>query len=273
MDRQGKDTIRTWFTEYVRTFKTGEAAFQRNIILKEEHSLRVCNEIVDLGRSLGLGDEELCLAETIGLLHDIGRFEQFKRYRTFVDRNSEDHAQLGVQVLKQNGVLDFLDAATRGLIVRAVSYHNRAELPEQESEECLFFSRLLRDADKLDIWKVVTDYYGSKDGVKNDALEYGLPDTGEISRAVYRDLSGGRMVDIGSLETLNDFKLLQIGWLYDINFGPTFQHIKQRYYLETIFDSLPPSDKLDRLYGTVKTYLDKKVEEARKAFCETQTGA
>ncbi len=151
--------FKTWFAEYIRTFESGDPEYQRNIELKEAHTRRVCLEILDIGNNLCLNGEDLHLAEVMALFHDIGRFEQYARYGTFYDLRSEDHAVLGVKVLRKTGVLEVLDQSTADLILRCVAYHNRAFLPEYESERCLFFARLLRDADKLDILRVVTDYY------------------------------------------------------------------------------------------------------------------
>jgi hypothetical protein len=70
------------------------------------------------------------------------------------------------------------------LLLSVILYHNRAELPEDETEGCLFFAKLLRDADKLDIWRVVTDYYHNKNGHQNSSIELDLPDIPEISDEV-----------------------------------------------------------------------------------------
>jgi len=232
--------------------------FQENIILKEKHTIQVCKEILKIGEQLGLNDNELRLAEIIALFHDVGRFEQYARYKTFVDRESEDHAELGVKILEENRVLNRFDESMQSLILRTILYHNRAALPEEDTDTCLFFSRLLRDADKLDIWRVVTDYYNQKNGKSNGAIELGLPDTAGFSDEVYQDLLNMRIVDIKHLKNLNDFKLLQIGWIFDINFAPTFQSIKTRHYLEMIRQVLPESEKIDKIFAVIQSYLSEK---------------
>ena len=68
--------LKSWFADYVKTFQSGDAEYQRNIDLKEEHTRRVCTEILDIGKSLALNKENLRLAEVIALFHDVGRFEQ-----------------------------------------------------------------------------------------------------------------------------------------------------------------------------------------------------
>lgn len=255
------DIIRKWFSGYVAGFKEVDEKLRQNIVLKEEHTKRVCREILRIGTQLNLNDGELRLAEIIALLHDVGRFEQYARYHTFRDQKSENHATLGISILKRFGVLEPVNEATRTLILRVIGFHNRATLPHGESETCLFFTKLLRDADKLDIWKVVTDYYHRKDGRRNGALELDLPDTSEISEQVYRDLVNQRIVDVKHIRNLNDFKLLQMGWAFDVNFSPTLRSVKSRRYLEKIRDVLPNTDKMRTVYNVVRVYLDHRLNE------------
>lgn len=253
--------LKKWFFSYVRTFKYGDQNFQENIILKEKHTIHVCREILNIGNQLGLNDDELRLSEVIALFHDIGRFEQYARYQTFVDRQSEDHAKLGIKVLQRYGVLNGFDDVIKNLILRVINYHNRASLPQEETETCLFFAKLLRDADKLDIWKVVTDYYHSNDGRRNGALELDLPDTPGISDKVYQDLINRSIVNVNHIRNLNDFKLLQMGWIFDINFKPTLRSVKSRRYLEMIRDVLPKSEEVRKIYTVIQTYLDYQLRE------------
>jgi len=260
MNEEIVEEFENWFAGYVQKFKSGNPDWQPNIILKEEHTKRVCKEILGIGRKIGLGDEDLCLAKVIALFHDIGRFEQFARYQTFVDRNSVNHAVLGVKILKETGALNGLNRSIRDLILRAILYHNRLALPKKETGKCLFFAKLLRDADKLDIWRVVTDYYRRKDGKRNTVIELGLPDTPGISSDVCRDLMDGRIVKVTHLKNLNDFKLLQIGWIYDINFVQTFRCVQERGYMEMIRDVLPESEKIAEIFNVLQTHMNEQVQ-------------
>ena len=53
------------------------------------------------------------------------------------------------------------------------------------------------------------------------------------------------------LRNLNDFKMLQAGWVFDINFQPTLDCIKKRRYIELIREVLPESRKIDEVFEVI----------------------
>lgn len=122
----------------------------------------------------------------------------------------------------------------------------------------MYFSRLLRDADKLDIFNVVTSYYGAGPGEKSNAIELDLPDSPVISDDILASLQNGKMIRMQQLKSLNDFKLLQMAWIYDINFQPAFQVIQERSYLKKIRDALPASARIDQIYDHLLSYLQQR---------------
>lgn len=256
IDNKTLTSLKDWFCRYVSRYRSFDPGQQQNMDLKAKHTERVCEEILDIATSIALTDEQIRLAEVTALFHDIGRFEQYSRYGTFADHKSENHASLGAKVLKEEKVLDLLDKRDRDLILYAVSNHNRAVLPEEASEDCLFFLRLLRDADKLDIWRVVTEYYKDSGGRKNSAIELDLPDSPHISPEVVSDIMAERVVKISSLKTFNDFKLLQIGWVFDLTFRRAFELLRQRGYMRIIRDALPKSAQVDKIFAKVDSYVD-----------------
>ncbi|MDA3897224.1 MAG: HD domain-containing protein [Desulfobacteraceae bacterium] len=258
------EDIKKWFYTYVQNFKHGNQATTENTILKEKHSIRVSSEILHIGHSLELNTDELHLAEITAFLHDIGRFEQYARYKTFADGKSVNHALLGVEILTKNKVLNAFEEPIKNLILRIISYHNRASLPDDETKTCLFFAKLLRDADKLDIFRVVTNYYRQKGSHRNEALELDLPDTPEFSDQIIKDLMNKQIVDIKHVKSLNDFKLLQVGWIFDINFDATFSAVRSRRYLDIIQEALPDSKKIQELFEIIQIYLTEKIDGAKK---------
>jgi hypothetical protein len=265
MDEDAFDDLSRWFTDYVQTFKSGDPDEDRNIVLKEKHTGRVRQEIREIGESIGLDDEDLRLAGVMALFHDLGRFPQYAEFGTFSDRRSCNHAALSVKVLLENGVLDDLDPSDRDLILKAISYHNRAALPEGESDRCLFFSKLLRDADKLDIWAVLLEYYSrhEKEGYRNEALELELPDIPLISEEVQKDIMAGEIVKSKNLRCQNDFKLLQASWVFDINFWPALVAVRDRGYLERTREHLPSSGEVDRIFDLLEYRLEERIEAER----------
>ncbi len=260
MDQRSVTYFKKWFHAYVKSFASDDPELQRNFDLKEKHTFGVCMEITRLGRGLGLNGDEQRLAEASALFHDIGRFKQYARYRTFLDGQSLNHAEAGVAILREKAVLDNLDAASRDLILYAISNHNKAALPPCEDERCLFFSRLLRDADKLDIWRVVTDYYRRRaKGERNQAIELDLPDTQGISPEVRGALMSREIIQAAHIKNLNDFKLLQVGWVYDLNFAPALERLVAKGYLDMIRVTLPDSTAVRRIFAAVDAYLDERL--------------
>ncbi len=256
LGRPERDAIRGWFDRYVQTYTDGGGPDAGPMVLKRDHSLRVCEEIVRIGESLNLDGPDLLFAETIALLHDIGRFEQYAVHRTFADRKSVNHAELGAQVLNQRNVLAGLDGETAAEVQRAVMCHNMAFLPDDLDGRGRMFCLMLRDADKLDIWKVVTDYYGRTEGPADTTIELDLPDTPGVSEAVVRDLMEKRIVRSDHIRNLNDFKLLQVGWVYDIHFTVTVERLKGQGYLEKIRAVLPESPAVEAVFRAVADHLN-----------------
>ncbi|HCC71835.1 MAG TPA: hypothetical protein DEQ09_11900 [Bacteroidales bacterium] len=244
-------SIKSWFSAFVNTFKKGGPDILENIKLKEDHTQRVCKEILIIGKQLGLNKDEMYLAEIIALLHDTGRFEQYARYGTFNDKKSENHAELGIKVLQENNVLDHFQDTVKSIIVKSIRYHNYAVLPDDEDEITLFYSKMIRDADKLDILKLITEYYHRNNGKRNPVLELGLPDTPGFSYGVGEDLKNKRAVNFKNVHNLNDFKLMQAGWIFDINYKPSYELIRKRRYLEKIREVLPDTPEIDEVFPSL----------------------
>ncbi|MDP8209310.1 MAG: HD domain-containing protein [Candidatus Stygibacter australis] len=249
--------LRNWFDEYTSDY--AEGTDRHNIILKIEHTQRVVSDINEIGIELGLTRTRLDLAKIIGLLHDIGRFEQYRRYGTFSDTKSIDHAELGVEIIIEKEILQDLPQGIREIVLNSIKYHNKLTIPENESEELIFYSKLLRDADKLDIFKVVTDYYKIRYLGRNETLELDLPETGDVSRIVYESVKQRQPVDFKMIKNLNDFKLLQAGWVFEVNFIPTIRLFKERGYLSMIEDSLPSDEGLGEIFQMIRVYIEQKL--------------
>lgn len=142
------------------------------IALKVDHTLRVAALCERVARAAGLSPADVDLAWLLGLLHDIGRFEQVRRYDTFNDAASASHAALGVEVLFGKGgdgqplLRRFLpDASTDELLRTAIATHSAYRLPDGLDPRTRALCEVLRDADKVDILRVncvcpIQDIYG-----------------------------------------------------------------------------------------------------------------
>jgi len=255
--------FKKWFADYVATFTSEDPEVQTNIDLKREHTLRVCRTSREIGLDLNLSPNDLRLAEIAALFHDIGRFEQFTRHRTFSDKRSFNHAAFGVGLLIKSDVLSRLGIFEQELIIKSISSHNMLELPDEDDETIRLHQRLLRDADKLDIWWVVSDYYRERAAGKiNPGLELNQPDTPGISPAVFERIMNGETVLFADLQNLNDFKLLQIGWVFDVNFAPTLRRLKERGYLDMIRSHLPDDENVNELFDCVNNYIEQRLNNA-----------
>ncbi|BBO73637.1 metal-dependent phosphohydrolase [Desulfosarcina widdelii] len=249
--------IQSWFSDYTRSFLTGEPNKDSAHQLKIDHTARVCKNIRMLAASIDLSEDQMRIAEAVALLHDLGRFEQYKRYGTFNDRKSVNHAALGVEIMEKTGVLEDLDDDERKRIVDAVRFHNAPALPSGKPPEELIFLRLIRDADKLDIWKVFADYY-RYDNEPETAIVQHLPDRPTWAPSIIEDIVNRRMARFSHMETLNDFKLLQLSWVFDLNFPETYFLARQRGDLAVIAGSLPDVPSLRRAVAVVMEELEVK---------------
>lgn len=248
-----------WFKDYAQKYQNDIDS--ENIELKLHHSLRVAADIVEIARKLHLSEDEISLAETMGLLHDIARFEQYKKFQTFRDADSFNHAEEGYKIIKQNFLLENYSEKHQEYILKAIRYHNRLHLPESEKEDVLFFCRLLRDADKLDILRVVSEYYARPHALRNKTIELGLKDTPDVTEKILTAVLNRKDVNYEDIRCLNDFKLLQAGWVFALNFVPTLNLVKQRGYLQIIRKNLPDDEKIDLVFKHIYNYISNKENE------------
>jgi len=245
-----------WFDEYVNSFVVAQPELKENLLIKAEHSKNVRDRIIDIAQDLDFSEHDMFLAEILGLFHDIGRFEQYAKYQTFSDSDSQNHAELGVKVLKEQNTFHKFSDEDKMLLYKAITYHSRAKIPEDESQRVTLFSKLIRDADKLDIWRLVTEYYMVKEDHQNSSLELGLPDSTKISAHVVQSIITREIVKKEDMKTLNDFKLLQIAWVFDLNFSFSKRYLKEKKYLDKIFNTLPQNCDIDLIKEIVYSELE-----------------
>ena len=154
------------FKDYTTNYDTNNVSVR----LKIAHSYRVA-EISERIAKTVINEQQVSpdFSWLLGLLHDIGRFEQVTRYGTFKDALSVDHAELGADILFHDNMFDtFISREEAGLVAKdfqkmktvaenAIRLHNKLKLPENMESQVNTYTKILRDADKVDIFRVLTE--------------------------------------------------------------------------------------------------------------------
>ncbi|MBI4685260.1 MAG: HD domain-containing protein [Nitrospirae bacterium] len=253
--------FKKWFADFCRSFYSENADDQRNISLKEGHTHNVCSNINRITEDLSLDRNEIMLSVTIALFHDLGRFPQYAKYGTFSDSASVNHGKLGSDILNEKGVLKNLPVNEQGIILDSVRFHNAFSIPDLHSRETVLFLRLIRDADKLDIWRVfVEPYYKTEEGMTS-AVNLGLPDTPEYSEKALSCIYKKEIVPLAYLKTLNDFRLLQLSWVYDLNFSISFRLLLEHAYIRKIVEYLPHTENIKRMHLLLEEFANQRGKE------------
>lgn len=257
IDREHVDEV---FQRYADEYDQSDI----KIKLKVDHTYRVaamCDAISDSLEMTGLDKD---LAWFCGMMHDIGRFEQLRRYHTFQDKISCNHAALSADILFKDGkIRDYIeDPSEDSLLEKAIRLHNVYALPKNLSKREYRFCTILRDADKIDILRV---------NCETPRTEiYDLPEeefeTSAITPAVYEDICSHRSVDRRNSRTGIDFILGHISFVFGLVYPESFRQVKKQGYLKQLMDfqSRNPDTvkKMEHIRAVVEEYIRKKSEEA-----------
>ncbi|MCK9328900.1 MAG: HD domain-containing protein [Candidatus Cloacimonetes bacterium] len=239
------------FKKYVSNFYTDNSVDNENITFKLNHSLRVLDEAFNFFECYKYDIESktksIILASS--LFHDVGRFEQYRKYKTYSDSLSEDHGDLGAHILKND--VFFLDLSIDDSIINAVKYHNKKNLPESldmlSNEVCLF----VRDFDKIDILKSIVNAFELNQ--INEVLSLHLKNEKELlSETLLNDLIfDNKLIDYKHLVYRNDMLIGMLSWLKQFNYKPNL--------ITLIKDNIP--ERLAQLFpnkyiNTVMNYIE-----------------
>ncbi|MCR5201792.1 MAG: HD domain-containing protein [Lachnospiraceae bacterium] len=235
-----REYVTAAFLEYTDRFDSSD----NKIILKREHTFRVADNCDYIARELGLDKDDVNLAWLLGMLHDIGRFEQVKRYGTFVDAKSVDHAKLGSQLLFKEGLMElFLPGSEETLLKGdtfndlsvinvAISNHNTFKIEEGLRQREEMFCKIIRDADKIDIFKVIYEtplqqIYGyDEEYIKKAAI------TDEVKEQFLERHTILRAIK----KTPADNYISFIAFAFELEFECSRELTKEQGYLKKMFD-------------------------------------
>lgn len=236
-----RDFVISQFKSYVANFD----AVDEGISLKFTHSLRVSAWCERLAKALHLSQDDVDLAWTIGVLHDIGRFEQLREYHTFIDYQSLDHAKYGARYLFQDGhIRDFWqDDRQDAVMEAAISQHNVYRLADDLSPRQRLFCQLIRDADKLDIFKVCAD--GLRKGQNVWRVDDSDVENQPISEAVMKEARQKKLVPTRVKKTFMDFYVGTLCFYFDLAYDESRKLARaQGYFAELLrFHSQNPDSE------------------------------
>lgn len=209
----------TWFAGYVEgqyALCEGDAGPMR---LKATHTLAVLGHARRIAREEGFAPHIVRACLLAALYHDVARFAQYLRYGTFRDRDSRNHGLWGAAILKREGRLAREERTVRRLVLAAVALHNRYALPAALPAEMACVASTVRDADKLDILRVMDEHLsGPRPYCPTVVL--GLPDAADrVSEKVLEDARRGRVAAYADLRSVNDFRVLLGTWIDDMHFA------------------------------------------------------
>ena len=228
-----------WFAAYAAKKTAQEKGDASPMDLKLQHTMNVlknARRIVE-GEKFDPATARLCLLAA--LYHDVGRFKQYLRYHTFRDRESCNHGQMGVRILKAQGCLNGECPETRRLVMAAVGMHNRFALPALTPPLVARITNVVRDADKLDILRIMDEHL-SGPAPYNPTVVLQQPDDPTIaSETVLAAVFEHRVAAYAALRCVNDFRLLLGTWFFDLHFATCRSQFLQDGHARNLLRRMP----------------------------------
>jgi len=216
---------------------------------KVKHTLKVVLVIEELCKRMNLSDEQLYLAKIIALLHDIGRFEEALKTSSYFGSRI-DHAKLGVDLLfeDKNYIRKFIESNNYdNIIKKAIENHNKLNIPDDLTAEEEFYCKLIRDADKIDIYRVKIE---DEKNIMSDI----------ISEKVLYCFQNYKQVNSEYVKNYSDDIMRCLCFLFDINFNESLDYIKEHNLIENFIDTIKLEDNkfLYEMKNNMLKYLNNK---------------
>ena len=240
------------YDAYVDSFRGPDGKLPSMMRLKRMHTAFVVRNAELIADGEGFSGAEREVALSAALLHDTGRYEQLRRYNTFKDSESVDHAVFSHDIVVEKGWLEDVLGKSKSeveveqrkdIILKAVLYHNRRDLPKEIADPhsaSTPFLRLLslashtvRDADKLDIFRVLEDQVAHCDWRHDCRAFWNLPVAAPPNPEVLKAIRERRAVDYQHIASLADFVLIQVGWMVTgLRFATSRRLCRERGHLD-----------------------------------------
>jgi len=241
-----------WLDAYIGSFRDQKGKLHPLIEVKRIHSLRVRDNGARIADELGWEGGLRDTAVAACLLHDTGRFPQFREYGTYYDGASVDHGNLGEKVLREKFPWEVLEGiGVKEIILEAVRLHNKKILPDTLPENVLPVARIVRDSDKIDVFRLVRRHV--EEGRIHDLLPR-IEITNEYSCGLLKELAEEGSGSYRNVRTLADFLLVQLSWAFDLNYSPSFRILEEDGVFSWIAGHLPSHPEADSFVSAALEY-------------------
>ena len=256
-----RDKAQTAFGEYTAHYN----AQDEKVKLKIDHTYRVAALCEGIAQSIALSQEDTDMAWFCGLLHDVGRFEQLRRFGTFNDAESIDHAMYGAQILFDEGkIWDYIerDEISEDELIflrKVISCHSAYRVPQEYTSGEKQFADILRDADKIDILKVNVDvpleeiYNVTTKELVNAEVTQAVMDSFAEQHATLRSLK----------RTPVDHVVGHISLVYELVYPYSVRVVVEQGYLDKLlhFQSQNPHtmQQFEQLRGMMQSYIQQRL--------------
>lgn len=218
---------------------------------KYNHSIRVEKICEALAQSLNFNDEDINIIKIIGLLHEIGRFEQLKIVGEYNDTEL-DHGDYGVKLLFENKLIEKFDINPNyyDIIEFAIQNHNKYKIADTDDERKLMFAKLIRDADKIDKFDAYT--YLKAYNIAN------IDD--DVTNEVAIQFRKHELINRKIRKTKADLLISVLAFVFDINFKESLEIIYEQKYLDELYNQIENADRFKVFFEYANDYIKERVE-------------
>lgn len=248
------------FSEYVKPYDITNPKIE----LKIKHTYRTVEVAKRIAEDLKLNEEQILLAQLIALLHDIGRFEQLRIYNTFKDRDSIDHGDLGVKILFEDGLIRNFITETKydNIIYKAVRNHNKFKIQDGLDEEELLHVRIIRDADKTDIFGIFVE-----DIEKNKNILYNYEEVSKqiVTPEIMKKFEHYEQANRYDFKNEIDDYINIISFIFDYNFIMGLKVIQENNCIEKIMKPIciceDTKEQMEKIIKIANKYINERIEK------------
>lgn len=220
------------------------------------HSLRVVSLSNMLADVLLQTEEERRLAVINAMFHDFGK-------ASLLSKNMEplviqrEHATISAKIIQQLDFFQSMTAEEQLIILKSVENHNQIRLPKLDNDQHILFAKLLRDADKLDVFDASFRYFKER-YIIQPLITRELNNSIEVSDKILKSIWAGKPAAYEDMKSVNDYKLILISMVYDLNYKFTFRVMSEKQYIQKIYETLPKRDPIIEVYRHIKLFVENK---------------